>query len=84
LALANGLLVGRSPRELAVLAGSLYTPAIANLLDQASLSQDGFAVASLAVPAVLGADALSKVATRSRGRRGRDLRPRLRPTEEER
>jgi magnesium-transporting ATPase (P-type) len=71
----NGMLVGAVAAELAMLAGFLYIPPIAHLLDQAPPTPVGFAVAILAVPAVLAADALSKAATTSRGRPGRDLRP---------
>jgi magnesium-transporting ATPase (P-type) len=79
----NGLLVGAVAAELAMLAGFLYIAPIARLLDQAPPTAVGFAVAILAVPAVLAADALSKAAMRSRGRRGWDLRPRPSPAEEE-
>ncbi len=69
----NALLLGAVAAELAMLAGFLYFPPIAHLLGQAPPTPVGFAVALLAVPAVLAADALSKAATRSRGRPERGL-----------
>jgi magnesium-transporting ATPase (P-type) len=61
----NRLLLGAVAAELAMLVGFLYIPPIARLLDQAPPTPVGFAVAVLAVPAVLAADALSKVAVRA-------------------
>jgi hypothetical protein len=45
-----------------MLAGFLYLPPIADLLGQAPPSLVGFAVALLAIPAVLAADAIQKAA----------------------
>jgi magnesium-transporting ATPase (P-type) len=61
---ANRLLLGAIVAELAMLAGFLFIPPIADLLDQAPPSLAGFAVALLAVPAVLVADTVHKSAVR--------------------
>ena len=64
---SNPLLLGGVAAELAMLAVFLFVPAIADLLDQAGPTWAGFAVAVLAIPAVLAADALQKrVITRRR------------------
>jgi magnesium-transporting ATPase (P-type) len=66
----NRLLLGAVAAELAMLAGFLYIPAIAGLLDQAPPTLAGFAVSLLAAPAVLAADALHKaVRARAQPRR---------------
>jgi magnesium-transporting ATPase (P-type) len=70
----NRLLVGAVAVELGMLAGFLYLPPLADLLDQAPPSLAGFAVALLAVPAVLAADAAQKALARSRRA---DRNPRL-------
>jgi calcium-translocating P-type ATPase len=62
----NALLVSAVAAELAMLVGFLYIPPVARLLDHAPPTAAGFAVALLAVPAVLGADAASKAAARRR------------------
>ena len=62
----NRLLLGAVVAELAMLAGFLYLPPIADLLGQAPPSLVGFAVALLAIPAVLAADAIQKAAEASR------------------
>jgi hypothetical protein len=62
----NRLLIGAVVVELAMLAGFLYVTPIAELLDQAPPSLVGFAVALLAIPAVLAADAIHKAARASR------------------
>jgi hypothetical protein len=59
----NRLLVGAVGAELAMPAGFLYIPPLAHLLDQTGPPAVGFAVAALAVPAVLVADALQKAVT---------------------
>jgi calcium-translocating P-type ATPase len=64
----NRLLLGAVGIELAVLAGFLLIPPVASVLDQAPPPAAGLAVALLAAPAVLGADALHK---RARARRHR-------------
>jgi hypothetical protein len=48
--------------ELGMLAGFLYLPPLADLLDQAPPSLAGLAVALVAIPAVLAAHALHKPA----------------------
>ena len=65
----NRLLLGAIIAELAMLAGFLYIPPIAHLLDQAPPSWAGFAVAVLAIPAVLLADTAHKSAIRRRRQR---------------
>jgi calcium-translocating P-type ATPase len=62
----NRLLLGAIVAELAMLAGFLFIPPIADLLDQAPPSWAGFAVALLAIPAVLAADTAQKSAIRRR------------------
>ncbi len=62
----NPLLVGGVLAELAMLVAFLYVPPIADLLDQAGPTVPGFAVAVLAIPAVLGADAAQKAITARR------------------
>ncbi|MGZ8751878.1 MAG: cation-translocating P-type ATPase [Acidimicrobiia bacterium] len=57
---ANRLLLGAIAAEIAMLIGFLYIPMLAEVLDQAPPSWAGFAVALLAAPAVLAADALQK------------------------
>jgi magnesium-transporting ATPase (P-type) len=64
----NRLVLGAVGIELAVLAGFLLIPPVASVLDQAPPPAAGLAVALLAAPAVLGADALHK---RARARRHR-------------
>ena len=49
-----------------MLAVFLYVPAIADLLDQAGPTWAGFAVAVLAIPAVLSADTVQKRVTARR------------------
>jgi hypothetical protein len=62
-----------------MLAGLLYVPPIADLLDQAGPTWPGFAVALLAAPAVLAADTVHKARRRctDQGDQGdqADLRP---------
>ena len=58
-----------------MLAAFLYVAPIADLLDQAPPTPTGFAVALLAVPAVLAADAAQKAVSRARSGR----RPRVSP-----
>jgi magnesium-transporting ATPase (P-type) len=62
----NRLLVGAVLVELAALAAFLLVPPIASLLDQAPPPAAAFAVAMLAAPAVLAADALQKAVRRRR------------------
>jgi magnesium-transporting ATPase (P-type) len=62
----NHLLIGAVAAELAMLAGFLYLPPLAELLDQAPPTLAGFAVALLAIPAVLVADAVHKGALHAR------------------
>ena len=59
----NPLLIGGVLAELAMLAAFLYVPPIADLLGQAGPTVAGFAVAVLAIPAVLAADATQKLIT---------------------
>jgi hypothetical protein len=49
-----------------MLVAFLYVPALADLLDQAGPTWAGFAVAVLAIPAVLVADTLQKALRRPR------------------
>jgi magnesium-transporting ATPase (P-type) len=56
----NPLLFGALAGEAAMLAAFLYVGPLARLLDQAGPSVAGFAVALLAIPAVVAADALQK------------------------
>ena len=62
-----------------MLAGFLCIPPIADLLDQAPPSLAGFAVALLAIPAVLAADTLHKAAHRAARDRARPRRRDLWP-----
>ncbi len=64
----NRLMLGAIGAELAMLAMFLYFPPLADLLDQAGPSWPGFAVALLAIPAVLTADAAQKASVRRRAR----------------
>jgi hypothetical protein len=57
---SNRLLVGAVLVELLALVGFLFIEPLASLLDQAPPSWAGFAVALLAAPAVLAADAAHK------------------------
>jgi magnesium-transporting ATPase (P-type) len=61
---ANRLLLGAVVVELAMLGGFLFVAPVADLLDHAAPSWVGFAVALLAVPAVLVADAAQKAVIR--------------------
>jgi magnesium-transporting ATPase (P-type) len=63
---ANPLLLWAIGSEVAMLAAFLYVPFIADVLDQAPPSWAGFAVALLAIPAVLGADTVQKALLRRR------------------
>jgi calcium-translocating P-type ATPase len=65
---SNRLLVGAVAVELVMLAGFLFIPPVASLLDQAVPPGPAFVVAALAAPAVLGADALHKHFRRRRRR----------------
>jgi len=65
----NRLLLGAVVAEIAMLAGFLYLQPLADLLDQAPPSLAGFAVALVAIPAVIAADALHKAALGSIKRR---------------
>jgi magnesium-transporting ATPase (P-type) len=56
----NPLLIGAVATELAMLAVFLFVPPLADLLDHAPPTLTGFAVALLAAPGVLFADALDK------------------------
>ncbi|MGZ7018844.1 MAG: cation-translocating P-type ATPase [Acidimicrobiia bacterium] len=62
----NRLLLGAIVAELAMLAGFLYIPPLADLLDQSGPTWAGFAVALLALPAVILADTLQKAWVRRR------------------
>ena len=62
----NRLLIGAVAAMLVLLVGFLFIPPIADLLGQAPPSAAGFAVALLAVPAVLGVDTLDKAVQRRR------------------
>jgi magnesium-transporting ATPase (P-type) len=62
----NRLLLGAIVAELGMLAGFLYVPPLADLLDQAPPSWVGFVVALLAIPAVLIADTAQKAVLRRR------------------
>jgi magnesium-transporting ATPase (P-type) len=66
----NRLLLGALVAELGLLAGFLYIAPLADLLGQAGPTWAGFAVALLAIPAVIVADSLQKMTVRRRrGRR---------------
>lgn len=68
----NKLLLGAIVAEIAMLAAFVYLQPLADLLDQAPPTGIGFAVAALAIPAVLAADTMQKaVLRRRRGRTGR-------------
>ena len=69
----NRLLVGAVVAELAMLAGFLFVAPVADLLDQAPPTAAGTAVALLAVPAVIAADAVHKAVAHRR----RSAGPRL-------
>jgi calcium-translocating P-type ATPase len=77
---SNRLLLGAVAVELVMLAGFLLIPPVADLLDQAPPPAAGFAVAILAAPALLAADALHKH-TRATRRRERDAKPVLTPAD---
>jgi magnesium-transporting ATPase (P-type) len=62
----NPLLLGALVAELGMLAGFLYIPLFADLLDQAGPTWIGFAVALLAIPALILADTLQKRHVRRR------------------
>ena len=63
----NRMLLGALGVEVVLLATFLYVPPVADLLDHRAPSLTGFAVALLAAPAVLLADATQKWAGRRRG-----------------
>jgi hypothetical protein len=67
----NRLLIGAVAAELGMLAAFLFVEPIAALLDHGPPPAAGFAVALLAIPAVLAVDALHKAVTRSKGAHGR-------------
>jgi magnesium-transporting ATPase (P-type) len=60
----NRLLLGALVAELAMLLCFLYIPPLADLLDQAGPTWAGFAVALVAIPSVVLADAVQKAAVR--------------------
>jgi magnesium-transporting ATPase (P-type) len=62
----NRLVLWAVAAELGMLAAFLYVPALADLLDQAPPTWQGFAVAALAIPAVVAADAMQKLVARHR------------------
>jgi magnesium-transporting ATPase (P-type) len=62
----NRLLLGAVAAELAMLVAFLYLPPLADLLDQSGPTLAGFAVAFLAIPAVILGDALQKRVARRR------------------
>jgi calcium-translocating P-type ATPase len=66
---SNRLLLAAVGIEVVVVAGFLWIPAIADALEQAPPSVGGWAVAALACPAILTADALDKAVRRHRMRR---------------
>jgi len=68
---SNRLLIGAVAAALVALAAFMYVPAFADLLDQAPPTLAGFAVALLAAPAVLTADAIDKARRARRARRAR-------------
>jgi magnesium-transporting ATPase (P-type) len=63
---SNRILLGAIAAELAMLAGFLYIPPVADLLDHAPPPWAGFAVGLIAIPAVLAADAAQKAVARRR------------------
>jgi magnesium-transporting ATPase (P-type) len=66
---ANRLLLGAVAAALAMLVAFLFVPPIADLLDHAPPEPAGLAVALLAIPAVLAADAVHKAVLRTIDRR---------------
>jgi magnesium-transporting ATPase (P-type) len=72
----NPLLPGALLAELAMLVCFLYVPPIANILDQGPPSWTGFAVALLAIPAVLIVDSVHKSAIARHRGTGAMLTPR--------
>jgi hypothetical protein len=70
----NRLLLGAIVAELGMLGAFPCIPPVADLLDQAPPSLAGWAVALLAIPAVLAADALHKAAHRAARDRARPRR----------
>jgi magnesium-transporting ATPase (P-type) len=75
--MTNRLLLGAVAAEIGMLAGFLYVSPIADLLDHAPPTAAGFAVALLAIPAVLAADALHKWVASQRRSGGRSRPPEL-------
>lgn len=67
----NPLLIAAIIAELGLLFVLLYVPPVAHVLGHTGPAVAGFAVAAMAIPAVLAADALHKLL---RSRRNRDLR----------
>ncbi len=63
----NKLLIGAVIIELVMLLGFLFIGPVASVLEHASPSVAGWAVASLAIPAVLGTDAAAKTWRQHRG-----------------
>ncbi len=63
---SNHLLIGAVVAELVMLAAFLYIPPLAHLLGQSGPNVAGFAVAVLAVPAILTADTIFKRVGRTR------------------
>ncbi|MBI1844745.1 MAG: cation transporting ATPase C-terminal domain-containing protein, partial [Actinobacteria bacterium] len=63
----NKLLIGAVIIELVMLLGFLFIGPVASLLEHASPSVAGWAVASLSIPAVLGTDAAAKRRRQQRG-----------------
>jgi magnesium-transporting ATPase (P-type) len=57
---ANRLLLAAIGAELLMLAGFLYVPPVADLLGQSGPTLAGFAVALLAIPAIVAADTVQK------------------------
>ena len=66
----NRLLLCAVVAEVAMLLGFLYIGPLADLLDQAPPSWAGFAIALLAIPAVIAADTVQKMFVRRRRARG--------------
>ncbi len=75
----NRLLVGAVAVEALLLVGFLAIPPLASLLGQAVPALSAFAVALLAAPAVIGADALHKWYRRRRREGSRGLEPETKP-----
>ena len=69
---ANPLLLGAIAAELGMLAGFLFIPPLADLLDQSPPSWWGFTIALIALPAVLVADTVQKAVIRGRAARRGD------------